>query len=86
MTEQWHRDGAFLFRKQFVFVKQFDVTAKRIVCKKESQALKDFLENYSQFYLIREAFNKKNGEFSDIVQKGGRGSDQKPNFMNTEKK
>ena len=53
MTEQWHRDGAFLFRKQFVFVKQFDVTAKRIVCKKESQALKDFLENYSQFYLIK---------------------------------
>ena len=29
---------------------------------------------------------KKNGKFSDIVQKGGRGSDQKPNFMNTEKK
>ena len=29
---------------------------------------------------------KKNGEFSDIVQKGGRGSDQKPNFMNKEKK
>ena len=35
---------------------------------------------------LREAFNKKNGEFSDIVQKGGRGSDKKPNFMNTEKK
>ena len=36
--------------------------------------------------LVREAFNKKNGEFSDIVKKSGRGSDQKPNFMNKEKK
>ena len=46
MTES---DGDFLFRKQF------DMTAKRIVCKKEVNALKDFLrflENYSRFYLI----------------------------------
>ena len=35
---------------------------------------------------LREAFNKKNGKFHDIVQKGGRGSDQEPNFINKEKK
>ena len=45
-----------------------------------------WLQNKFSCSVVREAFNKKNGEFSDIVQKGGRGSDQKPNFMNTEKK
>ena len=46
MTES---DGTFLFRKQF------DVTARRIVCKKERDALDDFLrflEKYNRFYLI----------------------------------
>ena len=46
MTES---DGAFLFRKQF------DVKAKKKVCKKERVALKDFLrflEKHSRFYLI----------------------------------
>lgn len=42
-------DEAFLFRKQF------DMKAKKIVCKKERIALRDFLrflEKYSKFYLI----------------------------------
>ena len=46
MTES---DGVFLFRKQF------DVKAKKKVCRKERVVLKDFLrflEKYSGFYLI----------------------------------
>ena len=46
MTES---EGSFLFRKQF------DVTAKKIVCKKEPDALSDFLnflENHNRCFLI----------------------------------
>ena len=46
MTES---DGVFLFRKQF------NVKAKKIVCKKERVVLKEFLrflEKHSGFYLI----------------------------------
>ena len=46
MTES---DGSFLFRKQF------DVTAKKIVCKREPDALSDFLnflENHNRCFLI----------------------------------
>ena len=34
---------------------------------------------------LREAFKKKNCIFNDIDQKGGRGSDQKPNFFKLKK-